>query len=87
MNVKPLHPTFRLFASGILSVVVLFAFGLTGRDSGWTVALGGAAAGAFVLLIPVLVRGNSWQKMVAGIMLFVPSFGLALSVYAVVTSL
>ena len=84
MDAKPIHPTLRLVASGILCAFELFAFGMVGRVPGWTIAFGGAAVGAFVFLIPVLLRGDSWQKMLAGMMLFIPCFGLVVSVYGIV---
>jgi hypothetical protein len=45
------------------------------------------ATAAFVLLIPVLVRGDSWQKMVAALLLFVPSLGLVVAAFGVASSL
>jgi hypothetical protein len=86
---KPLlHPALRLVISGVLSLVVLYLLRKVGRaDPRWLIGLAGAAAGAFVLLVPVLVRGDSWQKMVAGALLFLPCFGLALAVYGVLSSL
>jgi len=35
----------------------------------------------------VMVWGDSWQKMVAGALLFVPSLGLVAAIYGVVSSL
>jgi hypothetical protein len=63
-------------ASGILSPIVLFILGMAARDLCWGIALGGVSAAAFALPIPVLLRGNSWQKRIAALLLFVPSFGL-----------
>lgn len=87
MNNKPLHAGLRMVASGVLSPIVLFIFSMAQRDPRWCIFLGVVAAVAFVLLIPVLVRGNSWQKMVAGILLFVPSFGLVGAAIVVASSL
>ena len=87
MSAKPLHPALRLGVSGVLSLIVLFIFQLPGRDPRWLIVLGGVAAAAFVLLIPVMARGDSWQKMVAGILLFVPSIGLLLAAVGVASSL
>jgi len=87
MSKKPLQPALRLALSGVLSLLVLYVFPAAGRDPRWLIGLAGAAASAFALLVPVMVRGDSWQKMVAGALLFVPSFGLVLAVYGVVSSL
>jgi hypothetical protein len=43
------------------------------------IAQGGVAAAAFVPLIPVLIRGDSWQKVVAGAMPFFPAFNLVMA--------
>ena len=87
MNKKPLHPALRLVVSGALSVLVLYLCPAAGHDPRWLIGLAGVAAAAFVLLIPVMVRGDSWQKMLAGILLFVPSCGLFLAVMGVLSSL
>jgi hypothetical protein len=87
MNNKPLHPALRLVVSGALSLLVLYLFPAAGRNPRWLIGLAGVAAAAFVLLVPVMVRGDSWQKMLAGILLFVPSFGLVLAVMGVLSSL
>jgi hypothetical protein len=87
MNRKPLHPALRLVVSGVLSLFVLYLFPAVGRDARWLVGLAGVAGAAFVLLVPVMVRGDSWQKMLAGILLFVPCFGLIMAVMGVVSSL
>ncbi len=88
MSKRPLHPALRLVLSGLLSVVVLYLVRRVGRgDPQWLIGLAGAAAGDFVLLVPVLVRGDSWQKMVAGALLFLPCSGLVLAIYAVVSAL
>lgn len=87
MSNKPLHPALRLVTSGILSLLVLYLLPAAGRDARWFIGLAGVAAGAFVLLVPVMVRGDSWQKMVAGALLFLPCFGLVVAVYGVVSSL
>lgn len=88
MSKRLLHPALRLVVSGVLSLVVLYLLRKVGRgDPRWLIGLAGAAAGAFVLLVPVLVRGDSWQKMVAGALLFLPCFGLVLALYGVLSSL
>jgi hypothetical protein len=88
MHAAPLHPTLRLAEGGILSLLALFAFGLASEQyPGFVLALGGAGTGGFLVLIPVLMRGNSWQRMIAGAMLFVPSFALVMVGYTVVCSL
>jgi hypothetical protein len=87
MSNKPLHPALRLVTSGVLSLLVLYLFPAAGRDLRWLIGPAGVAAGAFVLLVPVLVRGDSWQKMVAGALLFVPCLGLLAAVCGVVSSL
>ena len=90
MTNRPLHSALRLVVSGMLSLLVLCLLGAAGRgplDPGLLIGLAGAAAGAFVVLVPVTVRGDAWQKVVAGALLFVPSLGLVLAVCAVVSSL
>jgi len=87
MSNKPLHPALRLVTSGVLSLLVLYLLPAAGRDARWLVGLAGAAVGAFVLLLPVMLRGDSWQKIVAGALLFVPCLGLVLAAYGVVSSL
>ena len=87
MGDKPLHPALRLTASGLLSVFLLYVVPAAAREPRWLIGLAGLAAAAFVLLIPVMMRGDSWQKMLAGILLFVPSFGLVVAVIGVVSSL
>lgn len=73
MNQRPPYASLCLVASGALSLLVLYFLSAVGSQRR---LLASAAGGAFVLLIPVMLRGNSWHKMLAGIMLFVPSFGL-----------
>jgi hypothetical protein len=85
MNKTQLHPALRLVLSGILSV--LYVFPAAARDPRWLLGLAGVAAASFVLVVPVLIRGDSWQKMVAGILLFVPSFGLVAALLGVVSAL
>lgn len=87
MNKEHLHPALRLVLSGILSVVVLYVFPSAARDPRWLLGLAGVAAASFVLVVPVLIRGDSWQKMVAGILLFVPSFGLVAALLGVASAL
>ena len=87
MSTKPLHPALRLVTSGVLSLLLLCLFPAAGRDQRWLIGLAGIAAGAFVLLVPVMARGDSWQKMLAGALLFVPSLGLVMAAYGIVASL
>ena len=84
---KPLHPAFRLVASGALSLILVYIWKMAGRDPRWCIVIGGVAAAAFVLLVPVLLQGDSWQKMAAGILPFVPSFGLLMAAFGVLSSL
>lgn len=87
LHSRPLYPALRLVTSGALSLLVLHLFPAIGRDSRWLIRLAGVAAGAFVLLMPVMARGDSWQKMVAGALLFIPCLGLVVAVCGVVSSL
>ena len=90
MTNRPLHPALRLGLSGVLSLLVLYLQGAASRgpqEPGLLLGLAGAPTGAFALLVPVMVRGDAWQKMVAGALLFVPSLGLVLTICAVVSSL
>jgi hypothetical protein len=64
--------------SGGLSLLLLLLLSTAKGNQHWL--LRPAAAAAFVLLVFVMVRGDSWQKMLAGALLFVPSFGLLVSV-------
>ena len=79
MNQERLHHLFRLVASGFLSLVLIAFWVLSLRDVRWCILQGGIAGAAVVLLIPVLVRGDSWQKMLAGMLLFFPSFNLVMA--------
>lgn len=79
MGTKPLRAGLRLTVSGGLSLLVLHLFSLAQREPRWLLGLAGAAAAALALLIPVMVRGDSWQKMLAGLLLFVPCFGLVMA--------
>ena len=65
-------PTVFLIISGVLSAVVLCT-AATGNPYRILLPISGAG---LVLLIPVLLKGDSWQKMVAGALLFIPCFGL-----------
>jgi hypothetical protein len=76
MNVKPLRPVHRFIASAVLCLGLVIVMWLGIRDVRWCIVQGGIAGAAFVLLIPVLLRGDSWQKMLAGGMLFFPAFNL-----------
>lgn len=87
MNSKPLHPALRLVISGILSILVIYTIPAVARNPRWLLGLAALAAGAFVLLIPVMLRGDTWQKVIAGALLFVPSFGLVVAVTGVISSL
>ncbi len=87
MSNKPLHPALRLVTSGVFSLLDLYLFPAAGRDPRWLVGLAGVAATAFVVLVPVMVRGESWQKMVAGALLFVPCFGLVTALCGVMRSI
>jgi hypothetical protein len=76
MNEKSLHPVLRFVASAFLCLALVGVMGLAFRDARWCIVQGGLAGAAFVFLVPVLVRGDSWQKMLAGGMLFFPAFNL-----------
>ena len=78
MNKRPLYPALCLMASGALSLFVLLL--LSTREGNWHPLLRWVATGAFLPLVIVMVKGDSWQKMLAGALLFVPSFGLLVSV-------
>ncbi len=73
MNKKTPIPCLCLTLSGALSLFVLHILSAAGNQHRLLTPVAGAA---FVLLIPVMLRGDRWQKMLAGILLFVPSFGL-----------
>jgi len=79
VKTRPLHPVIRFVVSGLLCISLAGLIGLAWRDARWCIAQGGIAAAAFVLLIPVLTRGELWQKLVAGAMLFFPAFNLVMA--------
>ncbi len=78
MNKRPRYPAFCLMVSGGLSLFLLLL--LSTANGNQHSLLRPAAAVAFVLLIIVMMKGDSWQKVLAGSLLFVPSFGLLASV-------
>ncbi len=77
MNKRPRYPVVCLILGGALSVLVLYFLSTVGNRHRLLLPTAGAA---FVLLVLVLVKGDAWQKMVAGALLFVPSFGLVMTV-------
>jgi hypothetical protein len=79
MNKKPLRPTIRFAVSGLLCLALAGLMGLAFRDLRWCIAQGGIAGATLMLLIPVLIRGDSWQKVLAGAMLFFPAFNLVMA--------
>jgi hypothetical protein len=87
MNDRRLHPVLRLSVSGLLSVLWIWLYPAVRHDPRWLIGVAGVAALAFVLLSPVMVRGRSGEKMLAGILLFLPSFGLVVAVTGVLESL
>lgn len=66
-----------LTGSGVLSLGVLYLLSTAGNQNRLVGPVSGAS---FVLLIPVMLKGDSWQKMVAGALLFVSCFGLLMSI-------
>lgn len=77
MSKGPLPPAACLIVSGVLSLFVLYLLSTAGNQHR---LVGPVSAAAFMLLVPVMLRGDSWQKMLAGALLFVSSFGLLMSV-------
>ncbi len=73
MNRRSLYPALCLLLGGAFALFVLYLVSTIGNHHRLVGPVSGAA---FVLLIPVMLKGDTWQKMVAGILLFVPSFGL-----------
>lgn len=78
MNKKPSYPGLCLIVGGGLCLFVLHLL-LTAQGN-WHPLLRPVAAAAFAPLVIVMLRGGSWQKMLAAALLFVPSFGLLASV-------
>ncbi len=78
MNKRPPYPALCLMIGGGLCLFVLLLL-LTAQGN-WHPLLRPVAAPAFAPLVIVMLRGDSWQKMLAGALLFVPSFGLLVSV-------
>ncbi len=76
MNKRPRYPVLCLILGSTLSVLVLYFLLAVGDQHRLLVPIAGAAA---LLLLTVLVKGDPWQKMVAGALLFVPSFGLLMA--------
>lgn len=77
MDKRPRYPVLCLIVGGALSVLVLYFLSSVGNQHRLLLPIAGAA---FVLLIAVMMKGDPWQKMIAGALLFVPSFGLLMSV-------
>jgi hypothetical protein len=84
MPERPLRATARLLGSGVLQCLLVFVFMATARDLRWCIVQGSISAAAILLVIPVLTRGGSWQKMLAGLLLFFPLFNFAIAVLGVV---
>ena len=79
MNKGPLYPALCLILGGALSLFELYILATAGNQNKHRLLILVAGAG-FALLIPLMLRGDPWQKMVAGALLFVPSFGLLAAV-------
>ncbi len=77
MNKKPPYPTLWLVVGSGLCLLVLLL--LSTAKGNWHPWLRPVAAAAFVPLIIGMLGGNSWQKMLAGALLFISSFGLLVS--------
>ncbi len=77
MDKRPSYPLLCLILGGALSVLVLYFLWTVGNQQRLLLPRAGAA---LVLLLPVLVKGDPWQKLVARALLFVPSFGLVMAV-------
>ncbi len=77
MNKEPQSPTLWLAIGGGLCLLALLL--LSTAKGNWHLWLRPIAAAAFVPVIIAMLRGNSWQKMVAGALLFISSFGLVVS--------
>ena len=78
-----LHAVARLLASGLLQLLLVPVMMATVRDVHWCILQGGLAGVAFLLVIPVLVRGNSWQKMLSAALCFFPLFNLLMAALGV----
>ena len=76
MNKKSPYPALWLVIGGGLCLLVLV---LSTAKGSWHSLLRPVAAAALAPLIIAMLRGDSWQKMLAGALLFVPSFGLLVS--------
>ena len=77
MNKKRTLPALWLIIGGGLCLFVLLL--LSTAKGNWHPLLGPVAAVAFAPLVIVLLKGDSWQKVLAGSLLFVASFGLLVS--------
>ena len=77
MNKKHPHPAIWLIVGGSLCLLVLLL--LSTPKGNWHPLLLPVAAAAFAPLIVVMIRGDSWQKMLAGALMFISSFGLLVS--------
>ena len=78
MYCRPSYPALWLILGCGLCLFVLLL--LLTANGNWHPLLPPAATAALVPLMVVLWRGDAWQKMLAGALLFVPSFGLLVSV-------
>ena len=77
MNKRPSYPALWLIVGGGPCLFVLLL--LLTAEGNWHPLLRPVAAAALAPLVIVMLRGDSWQKMLAGALLFVPSFGLLVS--------
>lgn len=78
LNKRALHPNICLVVGSGLCAFVLVV--LSTRQGNWHPLLLPVGGGSFLPLVVVMVRGDSWQKMVAAALLFVVCFGLLVSV-------
>ena len=77
MSKKPPYPALWLVVGGGLCFLVLLL--LSTAKGNWHPLLRPVAAAAFAPLVVVMLKGDSRQKMLAGALLFISSFGLLVS--------
>ncbi len=90
---RPLHVLSRLLVAGSFLILLVYIMGQMARWRSIERALhltlfeGAAAVVVVVFLVPVLKRGDRWQRVLAVILLIVPVIGLLDALFRVLGDL